>query len=95
MLKLNRMNSAVGYATPWRQRRGIGRANPYNVHHVTMIVSGLANTDKERLIFKIATVSPDNCSLAPNGQYFVVNQQLGAPRAQEKTRFEEIHRNTA
>ncbi|WP_157383929.1 hypothetical protein [Pseudomonas asplenii] len=95
MLKLNGMNSAVGYATPRRQRRGIGRANPYNVHHVTMIVSGLANTHNEGLIIKTAAVSPDNCSPAPTGQYFVVNQQLGAPRAQEKTRFEEIHRNTA
>jgi hypothetical protein len=27
-------------------------------------------------------------------QYFVVNQQLDAPLAQEKTRFEEIHRST-
>ncbi|UUQ64215.1 hypothetical protein NLK61_23760 [Pseudomonas fuscovaginae UPB0736] len=50
MLKLNRMDSAVGYAAQQRQPRGIGLANPYNVDLVAISVPGMAKTGHQGLI---------------------------------------------
>jgi hypothetical protein len=45
-------------------------------------------------MLKVAPVTLVNFLPAWIGQYFLVDQQLDAPMAQEKTRFEEIHRST-
>ncbi|WP_157786744.1 hypothetical protein [Pseudomonas asplenii] len=87
MLKLNRMDSAVGYAAQQRQPCGIGLANPYNVHLVAISVTRHGKDRSSRADINIATVSPDSCSSAPNGQYFVVNQQLGATPGAGKDAF--------
>ncbi|MGE8097145.1 hypothetical protein ACQKP6_04135 [Pseudomonas fluorescens] len=51
-------------------------------------------SDFDVRVLKVVSVAPVNFVTCPEWAVFVVNQQLDALQAQEKTRFEEIHRST-
>jgi hypothetical protein len=57
--------------------------------------SSVCRISKSRVaVLKVVPVAPVNFLPAWIGQFFIVTQQMDAPWAQEKKRFEEIHRST-
>ena len=69
------------------------RVNPYNAGMYQdiqiCVVSGSRGA-----VLKVAQSGHLTFLAAPIELCFIVNHQLDAPMAQEKTRFEEIHRST-
>ncbi|WP_348748217.1 hypothetical protein [Pseudomonas rhodesiae] len=72
-----------------RQWRGIAGTNPYNAATVLLSPFRLAIDSVKSSFYPFV-----HFSTARIRQYFAVIQQMDALKAQENTRFEEIHRDT-
>jgi hypothetical protein len=81
----------LGYAQGFKH--GIGRTNPYNA--ACYAIFSAHRVYKNRgAVLKVVPVTPVNFFTCLDWAVFIVIQQMDAPQAQEKKRFEEIHRST-
>jgi hypothetical protein len=89
--------SPVDYATPGDCKHGNGRTNPYNAccERACNKIRIASRVYKNRgAMLKVVPVAPVNFFTCLDWAVFIVIQQMDAPWAQEKKRFEEIHRST-